>query len=128
MSALHDPTNAGIRRVFQYPAPAHSGNMSAATGANSAAVVSLAADTTGDRPHVVSEVWWSYSGSPTGGRLTVQDGSGTQRDFDITAGGPGFMPFNPPLSFAVGQAVTLTLAAGGAGVTGKVGCTAWRFN
>jgi hypothetical protein len=70
--------------------------------------------------HVLSGVWWSYSAAPTGGRLTVSDGTITYRDLDVTAAGPGFLPCNPPLKMPAGRPLTLTLAAAGVGVAGKI--------
>ena len=87
---------------------------------NTAAVVTYAADTT--HKHTISGVAWSYNATPTAGRLTIQDGSGnTVFDIDITNAGPGFMPFQKPKQgAAINTAMIITLAAGGAGVTGKV--------
>ncbi len=68
---------------------------------------------------------WSYSAAPTGGRLTVQDGATTILDFSITAAGPRSLPSGGPparlgLKGSLNTAMTVTLAAGGAAVSGKV--------
>ena len=87
------------------------------SGANAAITVTLAASA-GNRHHVV-EVIASYSGTPTGGRLTSTGLAGDQLDVDVTASGPAPISF-PPVTGAGSGAVTFTLAAGGAGVVGKL--------
>lgn len=90
-----------------------------APSSNTAAVVTYAA--TAGAAHVVSGIGWSYSGSPTAGNLKIEDGSGnTVFSLDITAGGPGFLPFDPHKRGTVNTAMIVTLAAGGSGVSGKV--------
>lgn len=89
-----------------------------APASNTAAVVTAAV---ADRRHAIGGVAWSYSGAPTGGNLKVEDGSGTTVfTADITAGGPGFIPFVPGLAGRANTALIITLAAGGSGVSGKV--------
>ncbi len=82
---------------------------------NTAAVVTLAL--VAGQEHVIHGVQWSYNGAPTGGRLTMTDGTDTW-DIDITAAGPG--GYAPLWGGAEGAQVTITLAAGGSGVTGKL--------
>lgn len=90
-----------------------------APSSNTAAVVTYSA-VTGQR-HVLTGIAWSYSGTPTNGNLKVEDGVGTTVvSLDITAAGPGFIPFPPPLSGSPNTALIITLAAGGSGVSGKV--------
>lgn len=86
--------------------------------ANTAAIVSYPATPT--VYHVIGGVAWSYDDDPTGGRLTIVMNGSTVLDLDITTGGPGFIPFDPPKRFGVGDAVSVTLAAGGVGIQGKV--------
>lgn len=92
-----------------------------APAANTAAVVTYAAGAAGVH-HVISGVAWSYAGAaPTGGNLKIEDGSGTTVfSIDITAEGPGFFTFPVPKAGSAATAMIVTLAAGGAGVTGKV--------
>jgi len=80
------------------------------------AVVTLAA-TTGVR-HIIHNIQWSYSAAPTGGRLTVVQGSTTILDLDITAAGPG--GYNFTLTGAMSAAIVVTLASGAGAVVGKV--------
>lgn len=87
--------------------------------ANTAAVVTLPA--VAGRINVVKYLAWSYSGAPTGGRLSITDGGVTVFDVDITAGGHGSIPLGPGFqSGARNAAVVATLAAGGVGLTGKL--------
>lgn len=67
---------------------------------------------------VVGSISWSYSDDPTGGSWTLSDGT-TSLSGDVVTGGPGFIIFNPPLKFADSTAVSLTMAAGGDGITAK---------
>lgn len=105
------------------PVDADVGNVDA-PAANTAAVVTFAAET-GKRHHLVS-VAWSYSAAPTGGNLKVEDASGTRVfSVDVTAAGPGSLQFENALRGEVGNALIVTLAAGGAGISGKV--NAYKF-
>jgi hypothetical protein len=97
-----------------------------APAANVAAVCTLPADnppTNVDAVNPVARSWmlfgvrWSYSGTPTAGSLTIAWGS-VSETLAITQGGPGFLALSK--TFPPGSAVTITLAAGGSGVTGKV--------
>jgi hypothetical protein len=89
--------------------------------ANTNAVITLAAPGAG-KVNVISGVAWSYSGNPTGGRLKIEDVSGTiVFDIDIITGGPGFIPFVPPKkNAAANTALIITLFAGGGTIQGKV--------
>lgn len=87
-------------------------------GANLDAVVTLAA--TSGASHYIWRVDWSYSGAPTGGNLTITDGSATVFELDITAAGPGFVEFPSGRAGTPGAALVVTLNAGGTGVLGKV--------
>jgi hypothetical protein len=97
-----------------------------APGANTAAQINYAA--VADRRHALSGVAWSYSGAPTGGQLTIEDGSGSVVfRVDISAAGPGVIYFTPPKHGGQNTALIVTLAAGGAGVSGKVAVLAhWK--
>ena len=105
------------------PFPAYEPSVDAATedihvpAANTAAIVSYPATPT--VYHVITGIAWSYDAAPTGGRLSIIMNGSTVFDVDITAAGPGFIPFDPPKRFGVGDAVSVTLAAGGVGITGK---------
>ena len=91
----------------------------ATSGANAAVAVTLVGQSR--KRHYVLLVLWSYSGTPTGGRLTISglDPTSDTVDFDITASGPGPITL-PPLMGGLGENVVVTLAAGGAGVVGKL--------
>ena len=92
-----------------------------APGSATAAVCTKTADA--DNFWVIDWIRWSYDGVPTGGKVTVAIGGVTIDEFDVTAGGPGMMRYDPPLYVpeqTKNQAAVVTLASGGVGVTGKI--------
>lgn len=96
-----------------------------APSSNTAAVVTYAAGAAGVK-HCLAGVYFSYNGTPTNGNLKIEDGSGnTVFSADITAAGPGYFPFFPPLKGTAATALIITLAAGGSGVSGKVTGRHW---
>ena len=117
--------NGRLQRIAQRLTSLFSPHAAASTNvhvpaSNTAAVITYAAAGAGVS-HVISGVAWSYSAAPTGGNLKIEDASGTTVfSVDITAAGPGFIPFQSPLKGTANAAMILTLAAGGSGVTGKV--------
>jgi hypothetical protein len=90
-----------------------------APAANTAAVVTLAAPGAG-RQHRVWNIYWSYDVNPTAGGLTITDGGDTVFSIAITKSGPGYVRYPQAGEGGPNAAVVVTLAAGGAGVTGKV--------
>ncbi len=87
---------------------------------NTAAVVTYAAAGAGVS-HVIKGIAYSYNAAPTGGNLKVENGAGTiVFSMDITAAGPGFIPFNAAMKGTTNTAMIVTLTAAGAAVTGKV--------
>lgn len=95
-----------------------------APAANTAAVVTLAA--TPGYAHVISQIIWSYSDTPTGGKLTITVGSTDLPDIHIISGGPGFFTFWPPVKGHQNEAIVVTLAAAGAAVSGTLNINAWK--
>lgn len=90
-----------------------------APAVNTAAVITVPA--TPGRLSSLKGVTLSYNAAPTGGRLTIVDGAATVLDIDITAAGPLHIPFSDGLlSAARNTTWTITLAAAGAAVTGKL--------
>ena len=88
-----------------------------ATGTNSVVTVTLAA-VSGLR-HYVGTICASYSADPTSGRLQSTGLDGDEIDLDITTN--GVLPVGlPPVAGESGGAVTISLAAAGTGVTGKL--------
>ena len=88
-------------------------------------VVNVAAVVTYPAPavlsHVITGVAWSYSGIPVGGRLTIVTTThGTIFDIDIAAAGAGSVLFPVPKIAAPTDVMTITLAAAGALIFGKV--------
>jgi len=92
--------------------------------ANTAAVVTLAAAGAGVS-NVMGGIYWSYDDDPTGGNILVQDGATTVLSVDVTAGGTGFLPFDTPIRGSANTQLVVTLAAGGAGISGKINVHAW---
>jgi len=90
------------------------------SAANAAVAVTYAA--LADRCHVLWQIEWSYSAAPTGS-LTITDGGTTMLQLDITAAGPDSIVYEPPKKAKLNSAVVVTLAAGGAGVVGKLNVT-----
>lgn len=95
--------------------------------ANTAAVVTYAIDAT--HRHQIGGVVWSYTGGiPVGGSLIVTDAGATIFNIDIADEGVGFIPLaSPIIAAAVNTAMVITLAAGGAGITGKLNCLGHRL-
>jgi hypothetical protein len=93
---------------------------SAVSSANGAAILTLTAPTDATKRRAFDALHWSYSATPTGGRLQITSGTQPSYDVDITAGGPGYLAFPPSFRGQAGQTVVVTLAAGGASVVGKV--------
>jgi hypothetical protein len=94
--------------------------------ANAAAVIndSNVAAKRPDNFWVLDWVAWSYSGDPTGGKLTIALGGTTIFEVDITSGGPGLLNFDKNSLYdrnqTKNQTLTITLAAGGGSVVGKL--------
>ena len=89
--------------------------------ANTAAVITIAASS--EQYWALDWAMWSYSEEPTAGRLTVAIGGTTYLDIDITSAGPGPLRFDPPVynpAFTKGEAMVITLAAGGGTCVGKL--------
>jgi len=83
--------------------------------ANAAASVSFT------NPRYLQWIAYSYDAAPTGGKLTVKQGATTIFELDVTAAGAKFLDFaRNQLAMTASATVTVTLAAGGAGVTGKL--------
>jgi hypothetical protein len=87
---------------------------------NTPAVVSYDSPESG-KCHCIGGIAWSYNAAPTVGHLQVEDDTGIIFFQYITAAGPGFIPFDPPLKAALNGPLVITLAAGGANVMGTIG-------
>lgn len=105
--------------IRQKPIKAVAGNLNA-PAVDTAAVVTLTAIAA--KGHVLQQVIYSYHGAdPTAGNLIVEDGAGTTVfDIDISSEGEAFLEFSPPIKGSKNTALVVTLAAGGATVTGKL--------
>ena len=114
-TSLTNPLPVSLTRVVCTAADVN------APAVNTAAVVTYAADAT--KKHVITGVAWSYAGgTPVGGNLKIEDVVGTVIfTVDIDKSGPGGYEFpRSKIGAAANTAMVVTLAAGGAGVTGKV--------
>lgn len=67
-------------------------------------------------------IYFSYSAAPTGGNLKIESGGVTIFSVDIISGGPGPLPIDRSIIDAqtTGANLVITLAAGGAGISGKI--------
>ena len=94
-------------------------------GAAAAAIVTRIA--VAGMVNVLALVAWSLSAVPAAAvNLMVEDGAGTTIfSADVTASGPGFFPFNPPIRGTANTAMVITLANPGGAVLGKVSVHSW---
>jgi hypothetical protein len=92
----------------------------AAPGANAAAVVLFAG--AAESQHLLGGLAYSYSGEGTlaGGNLQISDGENLVFSLDVSAKGTYAVTFEPPFCGLPGQSLSVTLAAGGSNVTGKL--------
>jgi hypothetical protein len=91
--------------------------------ANAAAVITV--DASPDEFWVIDSIGWSYSNTPTGGRLVAAIGGTVLIDTDIGTGGPGLIELSKPFyktDETRNEALVITLHAGGGSVVGKVYC------
>lgn len=91
---------------------------------NTVAQIVLAAPGSGVS-HVLGMVAWSYDGIPVAGSLTVEDDTGDLFKIDVDESGPGYFAWIPGVMAAANDAVTVTLTAGGAGISGVVNIHTW---
>jgi hypothetical protein len=118
--AFVDPATLQFEPYVKIDGAAASTGDVSAPASNTAAVITYAAAGAGVS-HVISGIAWSYSAAPTGGNLTIEDGSGTTVfTMDITSSGAGFIPMVLPKRGTANTAMIVTLAAGGSAVTGRV--------
>lgn len=131
-SQIADATNGkwvSLRSIGEFtgtlgvvPAMQPSSDNPPAAGVSAAnAAVSIVFAAVAGLTHRLTWLVVSYATAPTTGRMTVSDGTNNILDVDITATGPISIPLPPGgLLGRVGAAMTITLAAGGAAVVGKV--------
>lgn len=90
----------------------------ATAAANTAVTITL--PSVSNVVRILNNLWFSYSGTPTGGGVTITIDGVTFLDLDITTGGPGPLPLNRMNDGKHGSEVIVTLKAGGSGVVGKL--------
>lgn len=98
--------------------------------ANADTVVNLATNLMDDPIHdrwIIGWIVYSYSGTPTGGRLRIKDltTGDVVQDFDISATGKDFLFFPKAIAFKPGSAIEVRLFAAGTGVVGKLNVHFW---
>ena len=121
-----DQVTADANKVVLAPSVASSANVHAPAVATAAVITKTAVAAV---KHVIGRVVWSYTGGlPVGGNLKIEDVSGTTVfSIDICDEGPGEFDFGGGIkSAAVNTAMIVTLASGGAGITGKVNIPVYR--
>ena len=91
-----------------------------APAANTAAVVTYTA--VPGKAHVINGIAFSYTATPTGGNIQIQDGASVVFNLDVPAPGTNYFEFQRPLKGSPGNAMTVTLAAPGGTVVGKLTC------
>lgn len=96
-----------------------------ATSASNAAV-SLTYGAQQNTRHIINGLAWSYSGGSASGSVQVLDQGVVIFNMDITAAGNGSITFPDPLAGSPGRVLTITLAAGGSSVTGKINALGHR--
>lgn len=103
-----------IEQVAMIGTPYH--NTSAV---NTATTLATIAAPGAGRSLQLNALTFSYSGPPTGGLITVSNGAGTiYFEQSIVTAGPG--PSVPGIKIPENTALSIVLAAGGAGVVGRV--------
>lgn len=95
-----------------------------APAANTDAVVTFSAQP--GIAHAITGIQWSYNDGPTGGQIDITIGGVEVFKQYVTAGGAGFYQFPNGLKGAAGSAMVITLAAGGAGVSGSLDIQGYR--
>jgi hypothetical protein len=78
---------------------------------------------------IIGWIVYSYTGSPTGGRLIITDttNSETILDVDVASGAKDYLWFAPCLRCKPAATITVTLKDGGVGIVGKVNVHAWSL-
>lgn len=108
-------------RLYYCTEPAYLGTTSdvATSTANADATITYSADPYGY--HTIAGIAYSYTGTVTTGRITVENGSGTiVFDENIPAAGAGFFDFKDGLAGSTNTAMIIKIYAGGSGVIGKI--------
>lgn len=124
-----DVAKANPLPILASPVTISSGDSFQGSSLNASAVISYSGSD--GILQVIGGIGWSYSGTGTmAGQLTIEDQSeNIVFQVDITDTGPGFIPFNPPITTGSGNSMVVTLAGGGSSITGKVNVLShWAIN
>jgi hypothetical protein len=104
----------------KFASPSNSTLHHAPSSATAAVATLSASDVDAGECWVLASVTYSYdAGGTVAGSLTIACGSDTWK-VDIASAGVAEITFDPPFKFAADTAVTITLASGGSGVSGKI--------
>jgi hypothetical protein len=96
-----------------------------AGGAGAAASLAYTPDP--DKFVEIAQIDCSYSGAPTGGALTITEGATTIFQLDLGAAGPYSISWRQPkVAKTKGATVTVTLAAPGGAIVGKLNVQAYQ--
>lgn len=119
------PAGAGADLSWQACLANFDANLNHAPAANTAAVVTVTADA--NHSHILKQIFLSYSGTPTGGSIKIEDGAGNTvwGPFAVTTSGIQVIIIDPPLAGTRNTALVVTLAAGGVGVSGVLALNAY---
>lgn len=91
----------------------------ATSTSNADATITYSADQYGY--HTIAGIAYSYTGTVTTGRITVENGSGViVFDETIPAAGAGFFDFKDGLAGSINTSMIIKIFAGGSGVIGKI--------
>jgi hypothetical protein len=108
------------------PTALNSSDYAAATGSDT--VITLPAAGPG-RNHVLSGLAFGYRTTPSGGYVSIQNGSGNVAfRVPVTSAGAGFIPFDPPRRGDENTDMILTLGNGGPGVVGELSIISRRID
>lgn len=100
-----------------------------ATHADATVTLDKAYFTKTNQRWIIGWIVYSYTGSPTTGRLVITDTtlSETILDVDIATGAKDYLWFAPCLRCKPASTITVTLKDGGGGIVGKVNVHAWAL-
>jgi len=120
-TAVEVPQGRQVRSIRE-PVAGDAAMVNVGAGGAASAITIVAPAASSGRFILIERVDWSYSAAPTGGRLTITDGTSTFFDIDITAAGPGFAEVYRRITKETNAIVTL--AAPGGAVVGKLNVVA----
>ena len=124
-SATYGTVQAQLNNLPNTPVLMSSADVHAPAAATPAVITYSA---TASVAHTIEGVSYSYAGAtdPVGGNLKIEDGATTVFSIDIPLKGERTIYFPTPRKISVNANMVITLASGGAGITGKVNAICHR--